>query len=279
MPLTSSRCGFSRTELLVVIAVIAMLGLLSALLYPAGRSIVVANRHVLQVRGKDIWMAIAAADAERAAVGLPSVWPSDVGEFNFTDSTAYFRYLFDEDYAGTTNGVPRLPGFDYSQLAGAGVPCCVDGKLAPSNNVWIIAKNVRDDMNGVLPVLVSCNVDAASLAAKVSASEHDRRVIFGESGCVPALGTRAFVMIRKNGATCAIGEKYRTYYVVYQGQELDTTTGPQGVPARLPLKYLTPTREVVPGEAAYADCLKRDADRKGVLNRMKRVFLPSAGDR
>jgi hypothetical protein len=263
----TTRGGFSLGGL---IAIILALALLSAVLFPAvSGSVRAANMTAVASRGKGIYVAVIGANIEREPLGLPPVWPSDESEFNFTNSTDYFRYMYDEVRVGQTNWSPRLLGFDYSRLAGAGVPQWKKGPLTADCNIWTIAKNVRDGMDDFLPLLVTRNIDAASLAAKVTDATHGRRLIFDEDGEIPALG-RNFVLIRGSGAIFKCREEYGTYYAVYQRQTFDTSVETNGVPVRFPLKYLMPTQEIVPGDAAYAECLGKQAGGQGMSKRVKR---------
>ena len=60
-------------------------------------------------------------------------------------------------------------------------------------------------------------------------------------------GSKGYVLIRKGGAIFNARPKYMSWGVVYQNHAFDTSRTPDGRAAP-PLKDLTPTREVVPGE-------------------------------
>ena len=256
-----SRCGFNVIELAAVTAVVMLLVL--ALVPAVGNKIMACDMTPVGVRGREIFMAIAGANVEREPLGLSSVWPSEnppvtnngpyeVECFNFSNSTDYFKRIYDEENAGTADWSPFASGFDYTRLAGAGVPPCTSGKLRPENNMWTIAMNVTDDLADTVPVLITRNIDASSLAAKVTDQDWGKSLRFDPEWETP-FGNSAFALIRKGGAVFRAREKYVSYKAVYRGQTFDASVDAQGHAVAKPLKYLTPTRKVVPGEQAYAE--------------------------
>jgi hypothetical protein len=121
-----------------------------------------SNTFPVTVRGKDIYMSIAGANADRVPLGLPPVWPKtylattnhsgDISSKIFQTSSGYFYELYDGANVGTDQHDPYIKEFDYSKLAGVGIPAKSGaGKLTPSNNMWIIAANITDKvMTGYL---------------------------------------------------------------------------------------------------------------------------------
>jgi len=285
--------GFNVIELSVVTAVV--MSLVLALIPVIDYAVIGANGCSISVRGKDIYVCIVAANMEREPLGLPSVWPSEnppvtnasthaVECFNFTNSTDYFSYLLDGTHLGTDRWKPFVEGCDFSKLAGGGVPVCTEGKLTAANNMWTIAMNVREDLEDVVPVLITRNVDASSLAAKVTDTDWDKSLRFDPEWATP-FRDNGFLMIRKGGAISMARAKKMSYGVVYGKQTFDATVDGRGVPVAKPLKYLTPTHMVVPGERAFAEGAARVAQLSGVnwrrmtrdLAAMKRVALPIGG--
>lgn len=256
---TRAKAGFNVIELAVVTVVVVLLAL--AVMPACSTAFCGANGTAVGARGKDIYVSIIGANTERAAVGLPPVWPSDSGSqtsaadkavscFNFTNSTDYFAYLNDAEHLGTERWNPRVAGFDYTKLSGGGVPACQDGHLTAACNMWTIAKNVRDDLPDIVPVLVTRNVDVSSLAARVSESDWDKSLRFDPYWETP-FGHRLISFIRKGGAIFKVRERYLSYGVVYQSAIFDTAVDEAGQSAARPFKYLTPTHEVVPSEQVY----------------------------
>ena len=243
-----------------------LLGLLTAALFPAvSSSKQRANMAAVAARGRDIYVAITSANTDREPLGLPSIWPksdppgtnpADISQMNFTNSTDYFWTLYDGDHLGTAQHNPYVKGFDFSKLAGAGVAAYSGtGRLKPSNIMWTIAKNVRDEMEDIIPILVTRNVAAESLVTDLI-TVSDRQLFFDEEWMTP-FGRKSFVIIRKGGGTFNNSARYATQRVLYNSQILKTTIDGSQLPR---LGYLTPSKEVIPSEAVYQACAASHAN-------------------
>ena len=267
----NSRYGFNVIELAAVTAVVMLFVL--ALIPAIGNKLTACDMTPVGVRGREIFVAITGANVEREPLGLSPVWPSenppvtnngpyDVECFNFSNSTDYFKCIYDEENAGKADWSPLAANFDYTRLEGAGVPPCTSGKLRPENNMWTIAMNVTDDMSDMVPILITRNIDASSLAAKVSHEDRFKSLRFDPEWETP-FGNRAFALIRKGGAVFRARDKYVSYKAVYQGQTFDASVDARGHAVATPLKYLTPTRKVVPVEQTYTEGAVRIAQLTG----------------
>jgi hypothetical protein len=257
------KSNFNLTSLVVIVV---LLGLLTFALQPClSSSMYKANMAAVAARGRDIYVAITSANTDREPFDLPSVWPQsnppttnavDISKMNFTNSTDYFWALYDGDHLGTTNHHPCVKGFDFSKLAGAGVVAHTgQGRLKPANNMWTIAKNVREEMEDIVPILVTRNLAAESLAADIK-SVSDRRLLFDEEWMTP-FRNKGFVMVRKGGGTFNNTAKYATQRVLYNSQTFMTTIPGSQLPG---LRYLTPNKEVIPSEAVYQACATSNAN-------------------
>lgn len=247
--------GFTLVELLVVIGI---LGILASALFPAiSNAVMQANMTAVGTRGRDIYIAITGANTEREPLGLGNVWPktelesgatsgsgtTDIGSQIFTDSSNYFYQLNDGQNVGTDTWSPYVAGFDYSKLAGAGVAAkSGSGQLTEVNNMWTIGGNVRDEMEDIIPILVTRNIDCSKLKADLTDGSSSDKVTFSDYKA--PFSNKAFVMIRKGGGVFKARAKYATLNVVYQNQAFKTTVTGSSTAA---FKYLSPKTTVTPG--------------------------------
>jgi len=252
----------SNFNLVSLVVIVLLLGLLTAVLFPVITAFQSSsNMAAVAARGRDIYIAITSANTDREPLGLPAVWPQsnpptaidvDISKMNFTNSTDYFWALYDGDRLGTTNHNPYVMGFDFSKLSGAGVPVHPgQGRLKPKNNLWTIAKNVRDEMEDIIPILMTRNLAAESLASDVTdAALFNRRVYFNQQWTTP-YGEKGGVMIRKGGGTFSQKPQYLSYRSVYNSQTFRTTISDSQAPR---LSYLTPSQEVSLSDVMYRTC-------------------------
>lgn len=242
-----AQSGFNLIELavVVVIAFLAMTTFFSA--YNEGIMRSVGSS--LAVRGQDIYEAVAAANAERATLGEPSLWTTALDPATrarlrsgpvpaeFSNSTELFRCLIENRLCA---------GLTYESLAGGGVPTGRSGSFGPTNTIWDAAVNRFDDLPDGIPFLVTRNVDLSPTVTKMSRSDLTLAL-----RCDPAwrepLGRNCVVIIRRGGAIYISRMKSATYRTLCGGEPFDARVDKNGQAVTRPLTYLTPTRAVVPG--------------------------------
>ena len=239
-------------SLVKIIVWIFVLGVVSMMLFPDNGGVMQANMTAVGNRGRDIVFAIKKANEERKELGLPPIWPSDappytnhvtrkVECFDFDNSIEYFAYILDADNYGTDNWKPTVSGIDFHQFAGAGVHKCDNGNLLPKNNMWMIAKNITDETDDLIPLLVTRNLDAGALLSSMdSEEENSDKYVLGEDWDKP-FSDKGAVLVRLGGGMFTVRSRYAMPRVIYNGQTFDANAN-----SKYPLKYLTPDKEVVP---------------------------------
>jgi hypothetical protein len=156
----------------------------------------------------------------------------------FKTSTEYFAALYDEEHIGTEAWKPWVSGFDYSKLAGAGVPAKEGkGKLLAKNNMWLIAANVTPEDSDLIPILISRNVDVKEIERYINqgGNVEDTKIDIGKGDYKTPFGKKGFVMVRKGGGTFNNYAKYATLRVLFNSQSM-----PPRDPSKPPIVYLMP---------------------------------------
>lgn len=175
----SKKSGFTLIEMLVVIAIIA---LLAAILVPTvTNALENANRTRVLSNGRGIYQAIFAAHLETINFPPPiPVWPRDRAMEQ--NSTEYFRRLLDNRDSNNQPIEPVLSR-DFALFAANGFPPVREFQdFAAGNNVWIVTAQANNSSTSQLPFLMTRNLEGDRLVegtgvAPASGDPYDDRAI------------------------------------------------------------------------------------------------------
>ena len=110
-------------------------------------------------------------------------------------------------------------------LYGNGVDAPQGGsKLTKDNVTWIVAANVQDELDDIIPVLITRNVKASDLLKEYNGTDNDRVSLGTANGANfdTPFSNKGFVLVTKGGTVVSgEGGRYCTYQVIYNKQAFE----------------------------------------------------------
>lgn len=168
-------------------------------------------------------------------------WPSDnTSASTISNSTVFFNSMMSglDDYEKTNLFRSMTWRLDNNSMS--------NFTFTLQNNYWIVIKNIPADAPGNVIVLATRNIDPKSLRIRITKNDMTKTIQFAAEKSEDSLKNWA-VLIRKDGKTVVLPRtrkqsRRESYGFIYK-KSFDLTTN---LVNGMPVKYLTPTGEVMP---------------------------------
>lgn len=218
--------GFTLVEMLVVIAIIAILA--SALFPAITNAMDQATSTALKNKGRGIWVAINSANMEREPLNLAKVWPSEAVKNKKCadkDSAAYFTYLLSDD--ATTGSICDeaedrvVSDLTPETLIGSGI-VVGSGSIKNENTAWVVT-DVGDNSAAEMPFLFTRNIKSTEIEAFNGDADDTTGATKIELQDVKPFGTKRAVWVTRGGGTLDARAKFLTNQQILGGIKTNCT--------------------------------------------------------
>jgi prepilin-type N-terminal cleavage/methylation domain-containing protein len=192
MKATGHRNGASGFTLIELLAVIGIIGLLAALLFPAIKGTIVRGQALAAGNdARQIWLGLYTENSDRELRGEAPVWPKS-GQF--ATSTDFFKTCIASNWLGKE--------FSFKLMGATGVPKVASrdpARFSAFNNAWCVALDLEEDAMDETPFLFTRNLvgDGGSTLKDVTALRAGMAP-FGDATAVVV--TRGGAVVRLRGA-------------------------------------------------------------------------------